>query len=214
MQLGASSLVNVSIHSIWQRGREGATGRKKERRGKHRKNKGHGKYSKAHAWVLTKCKWKRKSPHQHIAIKGSSQDTCFSKTVFFSLSPSLLLLSCFCLSFPLSAVLLHPPPFLHPSIHAFCVFSVAGSTDHLYEYDCLSTTRGKQCVTARALKYRELVVLVWVCFLSPLLSGSSLFSRMSFASVPSSIRSSLVITPMVLIPANNKGTQWLLRTEQ
>lgn len=37
-------------------------------------------------------------------------------------------------------------------------------------------------------------------YYAPLLSGSSLFSRMSLASVPSSIRSSLVITPMVLKP--------------
>lgn len=39
---------------------------------------------------------------------------------------------------------------------------------------------------------------------SPLRRGSSLFSRMSLASVPSSIRSSLVITPMVLIPTGGK----------
>lgn len=36
--------------------------------------------------------------------------------------------------------------------------------------------------------------------LAPRRSGSSLFSKMSFASVPSSIRSSLVITPMVRTP--------------
>lgn len=42
---------------------------------------------------------------------------------------------------------------------------------------------------------------------SPLLSGSSLFSRISFASVPSSIRSSLVITPMVLEPVVSHGTE-------
>lgn len=42
---------------------------------------------------------------------------------------------------------------------------------------------------------------------SPLLSGSSLFSRISFASVPSSIRSSLVITPMVLKPVVSHGTE-------
>ena len=35
----------------------------------------------------------------------------------------------------------------------------------------------------------------------PLRRGSSLFSRMSLASVPSSMRSSLVMTPMVLRPA-------------
>lgn len=35
---------------------------------------------------------------------------------------------------------------------------------------------------------------------TPLLKGSSLFSRMSLASVPSSIRSSLVMTPMVRRP--------------
>lgn len=35
---------------------------------------------------------------------------------------------------------------------------------------------------------------------SPRRSGSSLFSKMSRASVPSSIRSSLVITPMVRSP--------------
>src|SRR4029434_10842445 len=37
---------------------------------------------------------------------------------------------------------------------------------------------------------------------SPLRSGRSLFSRISRASVPSSIRSSLVITPMVLRPTH------------
>lgn len=39
-----------------------------------------------------------------------------------------------------------------------------------------------------------------MCVDSPLRSGSSLFSRMSRASVPSSIRSSLVITPIVRRP--------------
>lgn len=39
---------------------------------------------------------------------------------------------------------------------------------------------------------------------SPLLSGSNLFSRISFASVPSSIRSNLVITPMVLRPVSHR----------
>ncbi len=43
-------------------------------------------------------------------------------------------------------------------------------------------------------------LLLWCNVLLPLRSGSSLFSRMSLASVPSSIRSSLVITPMVLRP--------------
>src|SRR4029434_701471 len=38
---------------------------------------------------------------------------------------------------------------------------------------------------------------------SPLRSGRSLFSRISRASVPSSIRSSLVITPMVLRPTHS-----------
>lgn len=96
MQLWASRLVNVNIHSIRRR----ETGRKRQGK-KHRKNKGHGKYSKAHAWALTKCKWKRKAPHQHIAIKGNPQDTCklFSKTGFFSLptatSPLQLLLYTF-----------------------------------------------------------------------------------------------------------------------
>lgn len=43
-------------------------------------------------------------------------------------------------------------------------------------------------------------LLLWWTVSIPLRSGSSLFSRMSLASVPSSIRSSLVITPMVLRP--------------
>lgn len=41
----------------------------------------------------------------------------------------------------------------------------------------------------------------------PLRSGSSLFSRTSRASVPSSIRSSLVITPMVLRPTAGPRTE-------
>lgn len=36
----------------------------------------------------------------------------------------------------------------------------------------------------------------------PLLNGSSLFSRISLASVPSSMRSSFVMTPMVRRPAH------------
>lgn len=37
-------------------------------------------------------------------------------------------------------------------------------------------------------------------FYIPLLSGKVLFSKISLASVPSSIKSNLVITPMVRIP--------------
>uniref|UniRef100_A0A915KTI6 Uncharacterized protein n=1 Tax=Romanomermis culicivorax TaxID=13658 RepID=A0A915KTI6_ROMCU len=40
-------------------------------------------------------------------------------------------------------------------------------------------------------------------FSSPLLKGSSLFSSTSLASVPSSIKSSLVNTPIVLNPAGS-----------
>lgn len=58
-------------------------------------------------------------------------------------------------------------------------------------------------------------LLLWFNASLPLRSGSNLFSRMSLASVPSSIRSSLVITPMVLRPEHtfkmlylNPSTTW------
>lgn len=51
---------------------------------------------------------------------------------------------------------------------------------------CFSATPSKSCIGHSTL---------------PLRSGSSLFSRTSLASVPSSMRSSLVMTPMVLRPA-------------
>lgn len=122
MQLRASRLVNVNIHSIRQRERRG----EEEGEGKHRKNKGRGKYSKAHAWFLTNCKWKRKSPHQHIAIKGSSQDTCKLFSKCFSLCP----LPCF--SFPtlplfhLSVCLLisYSVLFYHTLLHPSVLFLV------------------------------------------------------------------------------------------
>lgn len=95
----------MHIHSVRETGRK-----RRERGGKYRKNKGNGKYSKAHAWVLTKCKWKRKAPHQHIAIKGSSQITCklFSKTVFllFSLPLPLLFLPALPLFHPFVCLLI------------------------------------------------------------------------------------------------------------
>ena len=43
---------------------------------------------------------------------------------------------------------------------------------------------------------------------TPLLSGKSLFSRISRASVPSSIRSNLVRTPMVRTPACGERKVW------
>lgn len=42
----------------------------------------------------------------------------------------------------------------------------------------------------------------------PLLRGKSLFSRMSRASVPSSIKSSLVMTPIVLVPEKSEVPNW------
>lgn len=50
---------------------------------------------------------------------------------------------------------------------------------------------------------REQDSVVLMCVI-PLRSGNNLFSRMSLASVPSSIKSSLVITPMVLRPEGDK----------
>lgn len=47
---------------------------------------------------------------------------------------------------------------------------------------------------------------------APLRSGSSLFSRTSRASVPSSIKSSLVITPIVLRP--RKGVKMSMSEEE
>ena len=41
-------------------------------------------------------------------------------------------------------------------------------------------------------------------FVLPLLNGSSLFSRISLASVPSSIKSNFVMTPMVRRPDDPK----------
>lgn len=133
MQLWASSLVNVNIHNIRHTERRG----EKEGEGgkKRRKNKGHGKYSKAHAWVLTKCKWKRKSPHQHIAIKRLTRhmQALFQDSVFlfapFPASPFQLFLSSLCLSFDFlhSTVLLHP----HPSLSVFFFFS-GWSIEHLW----------------------------------------------------------------------------------
>lgn len=174
MRLWASSLVNVSVH-----------GRKRERRGEwegdgkiEKKNKQHGKYSKAHAWVLTKCKWKGKSPHQHTATQGGSQDA------FTLFSP------------PLSSPFHHliapplPPPCIILNVSFF--FPVVGSIEDLceqlpYYHKRETVCQGPEVERPSAVR-------------SPLLSGSSLFSRISLASVPSSIRSSLVITPMVLIP--------------
>lgn len=46
---------------------------------------------------------------------------------------------------------------------------------------------------------------------APLLKGSSLFSRMSLASVPSSIRSSLVMTPMVRRPERAQRSEDAMR---
>lgn len=138
MRLWASSLVNVSVH-----------GRKRERRGEwegdgkiEKKNKQHGKYSKAHAWVLTKCKWKGKSPHQHTATQGGSQDA------FTLFSP------------PLSSPFHHliapplPPPCIILNVSFFFFqWLVALKT---FVSNCLITTRGKQCV--RALKSRDPVL--------------------------------------------------------
>lgn len=188
----------MHIHSVRE------TGRKRRERGeKYRKNKGNGKYSKAHAWVLTKCKWKRKAPHQHIAIKGSSQITCelFSKTVFllFSLCP----FPCFSFQLFLSFTPLSVFWFLTRSPTSFGPVFVLRCRCWKH-WKALSYHKGetvRRCDRPEGdRKGATFCVSVLSRYYAPLLSGSSLFSKMSLASVPSSIRSSLVITPMVLKP--------------
>lgn len=85
-----------------------------------------------------------------------------------------------------------------PSIHHFFFFSVVGSIEDLCEQLPYYHKRETVCQCPEVKRPSAVR--------SPLLSGSSLFSRISLASVPSSIRSSLVITPMVLIPTGSPHT--------
>lgn len=98
--------------------------RETEKEGKMEKNKEHGKYSKAHAWALTKCKWKRKSLHQHTTIKGSLQVTCklFSQAHFFSSLPFPFFFLC---TFHPSIITLL---FFSPLLHAAALLPQGGNS--------------------------------------------------------------------------------------
>lgn len=113
------------------------------------------------------------SAHYNKGQLASYMRALFPGTLFL-LSPFSLLLSSFC---PPSI----PPSSLCFSFHLFCM-----------QLPC--------CHKGETVRQRSEARPSSVC--SPLLRGSSLFSRISLASVPSSIRSNLVITPMVLKPTS------------
>lgn len=92
--------------------------------------------------------------------------------------------------FPSSNTLL----LLYPSISCSVFLSAVGKSEHV-----------RMCTTSPWPQGGER--RAWECGRSPLLSGRSLFSRISLASVPSSIRSNLVITPMVLKPVVSHGRE-------
>lgn len=157
---------------------------KKEGKKAEKKNKEHGKNSASHVWVQTKCKMEKKITASANWIKSSLQDT-------YKLFPRQW----------------HTQHTTHTSFHLLTPsFSFILPSLALFFFQRLANVSVRACVQlprdhkGGTVSWRKRVH-------SPLLSGSSLFSRISFASVPSSIRSSLVITPMVLEPVVSHGTE-------